>query len=65
MRKLDTLGDGKRGDSYHRYAIDINKRDATGETCCSITGKGAQCDGYADPQKAKEAGAEWNKTRTT
>ena len=32
MRKLDILGDEKRSNPYHWYAIDIDTRSASGET---------------------------------
>jgi hypothetical protein len=65
MKKLDILGDDKKGDRYHWYAIDIDMRAATGETCCSISGKGALCDGFKDEESAKKAGYVWKKTQTT
>jgi len=65
MRKLDILGKEKRGDRYHWYAVDMEAKRETNEGCCSVTGKGANCPGYADEKSAKKAGDEWNKTRTT
>ena len=63
MRKLDILGDEKRAGRYHWYAIDMEAKKATGETCCSTSRKGAQCDGFKTEQRAKQAGYAWNRTR--
>ena len=65
MRKLDILGDDKQGGKYHWYAIDIDAKKETGETCCSTSGKGGKCEGFKTEKLAKEAGDEWNKTRTS
>ena len=56
MRLLDILGNDKRGDGYHWYAVDIEARTATNEGCCSVTGKGAKCPGFEDEKSAKKAG---------
>ncbi len=64
MRKLDILSNDKRGGKYHWYAIDIESRQATGEICCSISVRGAQCPRHKTEKLAKEAGDKWKKIRT-
>jgi hypothetical protein len=64
MRKLD-IAIEKHGNRYHWYAIDIEKKEATEEACCSISGKGSKCEGFESEQLAKRAGDSWvGKTQT-
>jgi hypothetical protein len=62
VRDFDILGDGKRGGRYHWHAINIDAREATGEACCSISGRGAHCEGFKEEESAKKAGDARKKT---
>ena len=64
MRKLD-IAIEKHGNRYHWYALDIEKKEATEEACCPISGKGSKWECLESEQLTKRAGDSWvGKTQT-